>query len=199
MSSLLSQNGARTDASHAALFNELAWHVHEYDDTHLPTIIHPTGPGDDFILALVAGIETECRLGMGVWACGPKHYDVGWHITSTVGSIGAAVTVGKLMCLESTPMQYIAATQALEAKRGWARVMSIENTIDTQFTTLGAEWEIARNAFKCGIVVHPVIDRCRCTVNRGYTAADIKSVDVRVHPLVLETHHEHRFPGPYRL
>ncbi|KAF8213797.1 hypothetical protein K438DRAFT_2009917 [Mycena galopus ATCC 62051] len=245
-SSLLGQNGARTDASHAALLNGIASHVHDYDDTHLPTIIHPTGPvasalfaqaealggvkGDDFILALVAGIEAECKLGMGVW---PKHYDVGWHITSTVGSIGAAVAVGKLMRLERTPMQHaisIAATQvtglremfgtdtksfhvgraaqnglmaavlaargytgslqALEAKRGWARVVSVENNVDAQFTTLGAEWEIARNAFKpfpCGIVVHPVIDGCiQLHREGGYMAADIKSVDVRVHPLVLE-------------
>jgi aconitate decarboxylase len=90
-SSLLGLKGARTDASHAALLNGIASHVHDYDDTHLPTIIHPTGPvasalfaqaealggvkGEDFILALVAGIEAECKLGMGVW---PKHYDIGW-------------------------------------------------------------------------------------------------------------------------
>jgi 2-methylcitrate dehydratase PrpD len=84
----------RTDASHAALINGIASHVHDYDDTHLETIIHPTGPvasallaqveaettrknvtGDDFILALVAGIEAECKVGLAVW---PKHYDVGW-------------------------------------------------------------------------------------------------------------------------
>ncbi|KAJ7451121.1 2-methylcitrate dehydratase [Mycena latifolia] len=126
-STLLGHKGARTDASHAALLNGIASHVHDYDDTHLATIIHPTGPvasallaqsealggvnGEDFILALVAGIEAECKLGLGVW---PKHYDIGWHITSTVGSIGAAVAVGKLMRLQRTPMQHaisIAATQ----------------------------------------------------------------------------------------
>ncbi|KAJ6519212.1 2-methylcitrate dehydratase [Mycena sanguinolenta] len=250
-SSLLGQKGARTDASHAALINGIASHVHDYDDTHLSTIIHPTGPvasalfaqaealggvkGDDFILALVAGIEAECKLGMGVW---PKHYDIGWHITSTVGSIGAAVAVGKLLRLERTPMQHaisIAATQvtglrdmfgtdtksfhvgraaqngllaavlaargytgslqAIEAKRGWARVVSTENNVDEQLATLGTEWEIARNAFKpfpCGIVVHPVIDGCiqlhraMSAAEGGQTAADIERVEVRVHPLVLE-------------
>ena len=61
------------------------------DDTHLDTIIHPTGPvasaalaaaewkgnvsGEDFILALVVGIEAECKLGLAVF---PEHYDVGW-------------------------------------------------------------------------------------------------------------------------
>lgn len=88
--------------------------MHDYDDTHLDTIIHPTGPvasallaaaefqsrssgvrvsGKEFIVALVAGIEVECKLGLAVW---PQHYDVGWHITSTTGSIGAAVAVSKI-------------------------------------------------------------------------------------------------------
>ncbi|KAJ7171737.1 2-methylcitrate dehydratase [Mycena crocata] len=248
-STLLGHKGARTDASHAALINGIASHVHDYDDTHLATIIHPTGPvasallaqsealggvkGKDFILALVTGIEAECKLGMGVW---PKHYDIGWHITSTVGSIGAAVAVGKLMQLQRTSMQHaisIAATQvtglremfgtdtksfhvgraaqnglmaavlaergytgslqAIEAPRGWARVVSVSNNVDDQLEGLGTEWEIARNAFKpfpCGIVVHPVIDGCiqlyREMAAAGVTAADIESVHVRVHPLVLE-------------
>lgn len=82
----------KTDAQHAALLNGIASHVHDYDDTHLETIIHPTGPvaaavlaiaeaqnrpisGQELITALVAGIEVECKCGLGVW---PSHYDVGW-------------------------------------------------------------------------------------------------------------------------
>lgn len=64
--------------------------MHDYDDTHLDTIIHPTGPvasallavaetgsysGKQFLLALIAGIEVECKVGLAVW---PEHYDVGW-------------------------------------------------------------------------------------------------------------------------
>ncbi|KAK7064796.1 2-methylcitrate dehydratase [Favolaschia claudopus] len=247
-STLLGQKGARIDASHAALINGIASHVHDYDDTHLPTIIHPTGPvasalfaqaealgavtGEDLILALVAGIEVECKLGLGVW---PFHYDIGWHITSTVGAIGAAVAVGKLMRLQRLPMQHaisIAATQvtglrdmfgtdtksfhvgraaqngliaavlaargftgslqAIEAPRGWARVVSVSNNVDEQLMTLGKEWEMARNAFKpfpCGIVVHPIIDGCiqlHRELATAAAAATIERVDVRVHPLVLE-------------
>ena len=82
---------AKTDAQHAALINGIASHVHDYDDTHLDTIIHPTGPvasallavaewkggisGKQFITALAAGIEAECKAGLAVW---PQHYDVGW-------------------------------------------------------------------------------------------------------------------------
>lgn len=84
--------GQVIDAQHAALLNGIASHVHDYDDTHLETIIHPTGPvaaallalaevqqrpvsGEELITALVAGIEVECKCGLGVW---PSHYDVGW-------------------------------------------------------------------------------------------------------------------------
>ena len=88
-------SSTKADASHAALINGIASHVHDYDDTHLETIIHPTGPvasavlayaeqlveegkpvfGEDVLLALVVGIEVECKVGLSVW---PKHYDVGW-------------------------------------------------------------------------------------------------------------------------
>ncbi len=70
--------------------------MHDYDDTHLDTIIHPTGPvasallavaewkqgpvsGKDFLLALIVGIEVECKLGLAVW---PEHYDIGWYVPS---------------------------------------------------------------------------------------------------------------------
>lgn len=119
----------KIDAQHAALLNGIASHVHDYDDTHLATIIHPTGPvasailayaelqgktrGDDLLLALVAGIEASCKLGLAVW---PEHYDIGWHITSTTGAIGAAVGVGKLMGLSEERMAHaigIAAVQVI--------------------------------------------------------------------------------------
>jgi aconitate decarboxylase len=117
------------DAQVAALVNGIASHVDDYDDTHLETIIHPAGPvasallaiaeaygpvsGHDFMTAFVAGVEAECKLGLSV---SPEHYDVGWHITSTVGSVGAAVGVGKLLGLDTSHMQHaigIASTQVV--------------------------------------------------------------------------------------
>ncbi|KAG8670406.1 hypothetical protein FPOAC1_009820 [Fusarium poae] len=128
--SLLGHQGtSRSDAQHAALINGIASHVHDYDDTHLDTIVHPTGPvasallavaewkgsisGNQLITALVAGIEAECKAGLAVW---PEHYDVGWHITSTVGSIGAAVAVSKILGLspiKTTHAIGLAATQVI--------------------------------------------------------------------------------------
>lgn len=118
---------SQCDLQHAALLNGIASHVHDYDDTHLATIIHPTGPvasallayveyegsisGEDLLLALVAGIEASCKLGLAVW---PEHYDIGWHITSTTGSIGAAVGVGKLMKLSETQMAHAIGIAAVQ-------------------------------------------------------------------------------------
>ena len=247
----------RTDSPHAALLNGIASHVHDYDDTHLSTIIHPTGPiasavlayaesrsvsGSDLITALTAGIETSCKLGLAVW---PSHYDLGWHITSTTGSIGAAVALSKLMNLTESQTVHaigIAATQvtglremfgsdtkafhvgraaqngllaaqlaskgftsseaALEAKRGWANVVLGSTTQTPQFDKycslespegLGRTWEVERNAFKpfpCGIVCHPAIDGA-IQLHQQIRAKkarieDIESVDIMVHPLVIE-------------
>ncbi|KAI6796352.1 hypothetical protein KC363_g6160 [Hortaea werneckii] len=117
----------RTDAQYASLLNGIASHVHDYDDTHLATIIHPTGPvasallayaeyrggitGEDLLCALVAGIEASCKVGLAVW---PSHYDIGWHITSSTGSIGAAVGVGKLLGLNEEQMAHAIGLAAVQ-------------------------------------------------------------------------------------
>ena len=127
--STLLGTASKCDLQHAALLNGIASHVHDYDDTHLATIIHPTGPvasavlafaefqgsvkGEELLPALVAGIEASCKLGLSVW---PEHYDIGWHITSTTGAIGAAVAIGKLMRLSEIQMAHaigIAAVQVI--------------------------------------------------------------------------------------
>ncbi|UHD44984.1 MmgE/PrpD family protein [Aureimonas altamirensis] len=119
--------GDRLDALHAALVNGISSHVLDYDDTHLKTIIHPAGPvasailavsegravsGKDFLTALIAGIEVECRIGNSVY---PDHYDRGWHITGTAGVFGAAAATGRLLGLSERQMTWalsLAATQA---------------------------------------------------------------------------------------
>lgn len=116
----------RMDVLHAALMNGISSHVFDFDDTHLRTVIHPAGPvapailalaeyrpcsGADFLHALILGAEVECRIGLAVY---PAHYDVGWHITGTVGPFGAAAAAGKLLQLSEQQMVWalgIAATQ----------------------------------------------------------------------------------------
>ncbi|MFC0400646.1 MmgE/PrpD family protein [Paraburkholderia rhizosphaerae] len=101
----------RTDVLNAAALNAMTANVHDFDDTHLPTIIHPTAPvaaplfavsesqrmtGEALLLAFVLGVEIECRIGNAV---SPSHYQRGWHITSTCGVFGAAAAAAKTMNL----------------------------------------------------------------------------------------------------
>lgn len=117
----------RLDIMLAALMNGITSHTFDFDDTHLRTVIHPSGPvasailalaerqpvsGEDFLHAFVLGVEVSCRIGNAVY---PSHYDVGWHITGTTGVFGAAAAVGKLLHLNEEQMTWalgIAATQA---------------------------------------------------------------------------------------
>jgi 2-methylcitrate dehydratase PrpD len=103
--------GARLDALSAATLNAVSANVLDYDDTHLPTVIHPAAPvappvlalaerqraaGADVLLALLLGVEVACRIGNAV---SPQHYARGWHITATCGVFGAAAAAAKLLRL----------------------------------------------------------------------------------------------------
>lgn len=237
--------GERLDILHAALMNGITSHTFDFDDTHLKTVIHPSGPvasallalaerrpasGAAFLHAFVLGVEVECRIGNSVY---PEHYDVGWHITGTAGVFGAAAAAGRLLGLTEEQLTWalgIAATQAsglremfgtmckpfhpgnaarngllaallaqqnftssargIEAKRGFAHVLSTAFKPDEITSRLGETWEIALNTYKpfaCGIVIHPVIDACVQLRNaHGLASEDIAGVEARVHPLVLE-------------
>jgi len=135
----------RTDALTAAFVNAVSTNVLDFDDTHHPTIIHPAAPvapallalaerarcnGQQFLHALILGIEAECRVGNAV---SPWHYAHGWHITSTCGVIGAAVAVGKLLALDAQRMTFaigLGANQAcglVESLGSMAKSVSVGN------------------------------------------------------------------------
>lgn len=117
----------KTSILHAALVNGAMSHVLDFDDTHLPALMHPSAPllpallaygewkkvnGKDFLLAFVLGFEIETRISM---AMGTSHYDAGWHSTATMGRFGAAAGVGKMAGLDRQKMTYalgLAGTQA---------------------------------------------------------------------------------------
>ena len=116
----------KVDMASAALANGITSHTFDFDDTHLKTIIHPAGPvasallalaettaakGRDVIDALVIGIDVSCRMGNALY---PDHYDRGWHITGSTGTLGAAAGCARLLNLdeEKTAMALgIAASQ----------------------------------------------------------------------------------------
>ena len=102
----------RVDMASAALVNGISSHTFDFDDTHLKTIIHPAGPvasallalaevtgasGRTLIDALVLGIDVSCRVGNAMY---PEHYDRGWHITGSTGTLGAAAACARLMGLD---------------------------------------------------------------------------------------------------
>jgi len=115
------------DPLHAALFNGIGSHVHEYDDTTPKNYVHPSVPvasalfayasanavsGRDFVHAFILGFEAESRIADSVY---PAHYEAGWHITSTAGVFGAAAAIGKLLKLNTRQMIWafgLAATQS---------------------------------------------------------------------------------------
>ncbi len=235
----------RLDVMHAALMNGITSHTFDFDDTHLNTVIHPSGPvasailalaerapvtGEAFLHAFVLGVEVECRIGNAVY---PQHYDVGWHITGTAGVFGAAAAAGKLLGLTEQQMVWalgIAATQSsglremfgtmckpfhpgnaarngllaallaqknftsslqgIEAKRGFANVLSTRFQPQAITEGLSKTWEISSNTYKpfaCGIVIHPIIDACIQLRNEhNLKPGDIEAIEAKVHPLVLE-------------
>lgn len=119
--------GTRLRAPDAALVNGISAHVFDFDDTHLPTILHPTTPlyaaglalaewrgmpGADLLAAHALGYELSARVSVALY---PEHYDIGWHMTGTTGTLGAATASCRLLGLSPGVMTHalgLAATQA---------------------------------------------------------------------------------------
>ena len=102
----------RYRAEDAALLFGMASHVLDYDDVSMLTVCHPTAPvlsallplawasdtsGRALLEAVVVGTEASIRLGQ---AMGFRHYALGFHATSTLGSVGAAAACARLMRLD---------------------------------------------------------------------------------------------------
>ncbi|MDQ0126652.1 2-methylcitrate dehydratase PrpD [Pseudomonas lini] len=92
----------------AALVNGASSHLVEQDDLHNSSVLHPATvvfsavlaaaqdlnkSGKDLLLASVAGYEAGIRIGEFM---GRSHYRI-FHTTATVGTLAAAVGVGKLL------------------------------------------------------------------------------------------------------
>src|SRR5262249_58758217 len=88
----------------------------DFDDTHLPSIVHGAAPVAPVVLALgewrrlsgaqalaafVAGFEVETRLGRVI---GRALADRGWHVTGVLGHFGAAAAAGELLGLNPTQL-----------------------------------------------------------------------------------------------
>ena len=118
---------ARAGAGGAALANGTAAHALDFDDMCFVSLAHPSAPlvaaalaaaelerssGRALLDAYVVGFEIEARLGR---AMNPRHYQRGWHCTSTLGTIGAAAAASRLLRLDATAAGHALAIAASEA------------------------------------------------------------------------------------
>ena len=117
----------RSSVDGAALANGTAAHALDYDDMCFVSLAHPSAPlvaallaagesigapGSRLIDAYVIGFEIEARLGR---LMNPRHYQRGWHCTSTLGALGAAAACSRLLALDAPAAGHALAIAASEA------------------------------------------------------------------------------------
>ena len=100
----------------AALVNGTAGHVLDYDDMSSTFIGHPSvvlvptifalaeslrKTGAEVIDAFVLGFEVDAWFGRQLI---PRHYDAGWHSTSSIGIFGATAAASRLLGLDAQGM-----------------------------------------------------------------------------------------------
>jgi 2-methylcitrate dehydratase PrpD len=103
--------GSAIPVEYAALINGTASHVLDYDDVLPEITAHPSAPvlaalipvaesvdcsGKDVICAYHIGVEVMMRIGE---LMGFKHYELGWHATSTLGILGGAAACAHILGL----------------------------------------------------------------------------------------------------
>lgn len=105
----------RLPATQAAFVNGVLAHSLDYDDTHLPSILHPSASvvpaamaaaevveadGRAVLAAVAVGIEVTIRLGMAGYdpdEGNSTFFEHGQHATSICGTVGSAVAAGMLL------------------------------------------------------------------------------------------------------
>jgi 2-methylcitrate dehydratase PrpD len=128
----------RSDAANAALANGTAAHALDFDDMCFVSLAHPSAAlvpaalaaaeltgasGRSMLDAYVAGFELEARLGQ---VMNPRHYQRGWHCTSTLGTIGAAAAASRVLGLAVETCRHalgIAASQASGLKENFGTMV----------------------------------------------------------------------------
>jgi 2-methylcitrate dehydratase PrpD len=121
-----------TSAGSAAFANGVAAHALDYDDMCFVSLAHPScalvpallaagelarATAPTLLNAYVVGFEIECRLGT---VMNPRHYHQrGWHCTSSIGTLGVAAAVARVLGLDAAATRHalgIAASSACGLK-----------------------------------------------------------------------------------
>jgi 2-methylcitrate dehydratase PrpD len=110
---------AKLPAAAAALLNGTLAHAMDFDDTHLPSVLHPSASvvpaalavgsklgskPTEVLDAITFGIEVTCRLGMAGFdrkLGNSVFFERGFHATSICGTLGSAVAAAMLMKLNA--------------------------------------------------------------------------------------------------
>ena len=110
--------GGRLPAPSVALINGTLAHALDYDDTHLPSVLHPSASvvpaalavaeavgasGGDLLSAVAAGDELVVRIGMAGYdpnLGNSVFFEKGLHATSICGTMGAALAAAILYGLD---------------------------------------------------------------------------------------------------
>ncbi|GAB3849897.1 MmgE/PrpD family protein [Dactylosporangium cerinum] len=111
--------GDRLPAPAAALVNGTLAHSLDFDDTHLPSVLHPSASvvpaalataeaagvsGAAVLAAVAAGVELTNRLGMAAYdpaIANSIFFERGLHATSICGAIGSAAAAALLLGLDA--------------------------------------------------------------------------------------------------
>ncbi|MFF3214362.1 MmgE/PrpD family protein [Streptomyces sp. NPDC002886] len=117
-------SGLRMPGDRAALVNGTLAHALDFDDTHLPSVLHPTAAvlpaalaaaeatgasGASLLTALAVGGEVCVRLGMASYDPALRNsvfFEKGLHATSICGTVGAAVAAGLLYGLSAAELAH---------------------------------------------------------------------------------------------
>lgn len=141
--------GGRANRLGAALANGSFAHIDDFDDTYESIVIHPSAPivpaalaiaeaedctGTEFITAISVGAEVLYRVGQSVY---PEHYHNGWHITATVGTLGAAAATASLLDFSAKECRQVLGIAASNAPNSLKRNMG--STIKLTYPGQGAQ------------------------------------------------------------
>ena len=168
-------NAAKKVPAHlAAMWNGLAGHAMDWDDTQLAEgpgrpyglLCHPTVPplsaclaisdmlggvdGKRFMTAFQAGFEVECKIAEAI---NPDHYMRGFHTSGTIGTFGSAIAAGKLLGFNADQMAQVIGMAA-----------SMAAGIRANFGTMTKPFHVARSS-ENGVTA-------ALLVNEGFTAND---------------------------
>lgn len=125
--------GSKASPGMAAFLNAMAGHTLEMDDvhtkskTHIGTVVIPAAwaaaeyeqkGGEELLAAIISGYEIMSRIGMGVGVT--AHRNLGWHVTATAGTFGAAAACARILGLSAEQTAWALGLAGAQSFGTWA-------------------------------------------------------------------------------